>query len=287
MFKGSYDLIKAIVEKVQLPADLKMLLIGIANHWSKDNPNPFPEYTTLVVEAGIPKRTLPRKLKAWKEAGWLEWEHGRGRSNIYTLAVEKIAALSATMALPEMVRPDLALPNEAVAPKLGTLTNIEDPVVSTPMRAKDVEPVPQEAPIPHPLLPAFSPPPPQAPRRCERNNRRRPPGLFAVILSGAKDLALPMEVADAKELKARFFASLRMTGHACFGLSPILSQLPPGWDIRGSSGGWSAYGPHYKHFGPFPTRDEVVASAYKVAEMPRKAAEPFMPVAVPTPSPPP
>lgn len=120
MFKGSYDLIKAIIEKVQLPADLKMLLIAIANHWSKYNPNPFPEYTTLVAEAGIPKRTLPRKLKALKEAGWLEWEHGRGRSNIYTLAVEKIEALSATVALPEMARPDLALPDEEVAPKLGT-----------------------------------------------------------------------------------------------------------------------------------------------------------------------
>jgi len=120
MFKGSYDLIKAIIEKVPLHADLKMLLIAIANHWSKDNPNPFPEYDTLVVEAGISKRALPRKLKALKDAGWLEWEHGKGRSNIYTLAVEKIEALSAAVALPEMARPDLALPNGEVAPKLGT-----------------------------------------------------------------------------------------------------------------------------------------------------------------------
>ncbi len=159
MFKGSYDLIKAIIEKVQLPAHLKMLLIAIANHWSKENPNPFPEYTTLVVEAGIPKRTLPRKLKALKGAGWLDWQSIKGRSNIYKLAVGKIEALSvgsrqslalpvssATMALPnEGVAPELGTTvapqlGARVAPKLGALTNKEQTKEQTIYNKQEVEP---------------------------------------------------------------------------------------------------------------------------------------------------
>jgi hypothetical protein len=276
MFKGSYDLIKAIIEKVQLAADLKMLLIAIADHWSKDNPNPFPEYDTLVVEAGIPKRTLSRKLKALKEAGWLGWEHGRGRSNIYTLAIDKIEALGATrpyLALPAGSA-NMALPTEEVEPKLGPwvepklgpLTNKEQTIYNK----QEVEPSRQASITKDYVL------------EGDREMTRTMATLFA------QEPGLGLEIADDDPETQDTDITTLPAKEVISPLSPRPSPTvgrelegnPPGWDIRECSSGWSAHGPHWQSFGPFPTREEALASAYKAAETPRKAVEPSMPAVV-------